>query len=435
MDVHGFEMIRKFTWFLHNGYVCTNSQAKTLEYMHRMLIPCDVPGLSVDHVNCIKTDNRRENLRLATQSQQNANRGARSDKSAPSQALLDAGIEFLPKGVRWDRSAGRYTCFDHALSAAGAYNGTRSSSNSELAKFKDCVSLLSSLLRGDPAFSEAASFQGARVRMVAEYNAIVACAHAFDPDFPDGPYYDAATYTDELSYAEWILERLAHVPVVSGAPNYAYHEIECGGAMVARVKNGTVTLYDACFKEALENVNWDVSGKGPVVALPSTSIGGPTSKQDLALYIWTRLKGMAPLRDGESLIPVNYQRFDVRLDNLMLVDCPGTSFRPPKNLTPPDGVDVGMRFLPKGVSLSGQRVLINQAAGLRPTEFEGVDEKGTMKLSFCRKTDTDISDTVARAVAIIRKSGAGRDFDASNAKYQRLLGEFVDTSLKLQTLK
>ena len=125
LDFKDFENVRNYTWYVNKdlGYTCTHpGSAKTLKYMHRMLMPCDVPGLSVDHVNCIKTDNRRENLRLATQSQQNANRGARSDKSAPSQALLDAGIEFLPKGVRWDRSAGRYTCFDHALSAAGAYS-------------------------------------------------------------------------------------------------------------------------------------------------------------------------------------------------------------------------------------------------------------------------------------------------------------------------
>lgn len=50
------------------GYVSSSKG-----YMHRLLLPPE-PGLTVDHANGDRLDNRRWNLRLATSSQNNANR-------------------------------------------------------------------------------------------------------------------------------------------------------------------------------------------------------------------------------------------------------------------------------------------------------------------------------------------------------------------------
>lgn len=51
------------------------------------------PSIQIDHINRIKTDNRIENLRLATQSQNNANRG-----HMPCNSHGDKGVTRLPSG-------------------------------------------------------------------------------------------------------------------------------------------------------------------------------------------------------------------------------------------------------------------------------------------------------------------------------------------------
>lgn len=67
--------------------------------MSRMGIPKPGDGYSIDHINRDKLDNRRENLRWASQSEQNANTGKRSRKH--NARPLPDGItqDMLPKYV------------------------------------------------------------------------------------------------------------------------------------------------------------------------------------------------------------------------------------------------------------------------------------------------------------------------------------------------
>lgn len=59
-------------------------------YMHRLILPPG-DGLTTDHINRDGLDNRRSNLRLATQTQQNANTRLRSDNTSGY------------RGVSWDK--------------------------------------------------------------------------------------------------------------------------------------------------------------------------------------------------------------------------------------------------------------------------------------------------------------------------------------------
>src|SRR5947209_5570446 len=75
VDAEDYPALSQHRWQLQNGYAFrafrTNGQKDGL-YLHRALLR-PPSGLTVDHVNRDKLDNRRANLRLATRSQQRQN--------------------------------------------------------------------------------------------------------------------------------------------------------------------------------------------------------------------------------------------------------------------------------------------------------------------------------------------------------------------------
>lgn len=78
------------------GYICGTKNYQTL-YLHSLIMNRvqEKPNekVSIDHINCDKLDNRRENLRWATQSEQNSNRGKMKRQN---------GARSLPEGITQD---------------------------------------------------------------------------------------------------------------------------------------------------------------------------------------------------------------------------------------------------------------------------------------------------------------------------------------------
>ncbi|MFD7705597.1 AP2 domain-containing protein [Streptomyces sp. NPDC059786] len=98
------ERIAPYSWHLlrgHNGKLYAYAQTKSGPvYMHRLIAKTPV-GRETDHVNGDGLDNRRSNLRIATCSQNLANRWKpqRADGSTASSRF---------KGVSWDRSRSKW---------------------------------------------------------------------------------------------------------------------------------------------------------------------------------------------------------------------------------------------------------------------------------------------------------------------------------------
>lgn len=173
-------------WYMMtNGYMYNNDKIT----MHKMLADhygISRPGYTIDHINCCKLDNRRKNLRAATQSEQNSNRGSRSDKLAPPQELVDAGITELPRYVRWDGSEKKFVIETHPFlinevrqgtRKKATMSGTKSTKCTVLQKYQDIIARLEEM---NDAINTNAEFKQLKAQNFAEYQAIRKCVLEYE---------------------------------------------------------------------------------------------------------------------------------------------------------------------------------------------------------------------------------------------------------------
>ena len=180
-DLDGSEVVDAQFWFYSScGYMYNHGTTT----MHKMLADhygISRPGYTIDHINCCKLDNRRKNLRAATQGEQNSNRGSRSDKLAPPQELVDAGITELPRYVRWDGSEKKFVIETHPFlinevrqgtRKKATMSGTKSTKCTVLQKYQDIIARLEEM---NDAINTNAEFKQLKAQNFAEYQAIRKC--------------------------------------------------------------------------------------------------------------------------------------------------------------------------------------------------------------------------------------------------------------------
>ena len=78
-DLEDYNKISEYTWMKDgNGYIMDSNSAI---YLHRLILDCP-DGLEVDHINHKKYDNRKNNMRICTASQNSMNKGLQSNNTS-----------------------------------------------------------------------------------------------------------------------------------------------------------------------------------------------------------------------------------------------------------------------------------------------------------------------------------------------------------------
>jgi hypothetical protein len=131
VDDEFYEVLSEYKWYFTGGYASRNSllidgkhttikMHKTVIELSGIIIP---PGMQIDHISRDKLDNRKNNLRVATHSQNQHNRTSyKTNKSGY-------------KGVSWDKRSNNWLAyvrvngchkyighFDNVIEAAHAYD-------------------------------------------------------------------------------------------------------------------------------------------------------------------------------------------------------------------------------------------------------------------------------------------------------------------------
>ena len=92
VDDEVFDFIIQWEWYVLNPnskypYAVRRDSDRRLIFMHKIIM-CGPPSIHVDHINGLGLDNQRHNLRVATLSQNCANRKKRSDNTSGFKGVL-----------------------------------------------------------------------------------------------------------------------------------------------------------------------------------------------------------------------------------------------------------------------------------------------------------------------------------------------------------
>lgn len=128
VDAADFDWINAHKWYAKKGpyswYARRGLNSSVKVIMHRVIMGVTDPAIKVDHINGNGLDNRRSNLRLATNSQNLCNRGKPSHNTSGYK-----GVSWYPRYGKWRatyRLNGKAKCagyFTNIEDAVQAYRG------------------------------------------------------------------------------------------------------------------------------------------------------------------------------------------------------------------------------------------------------------------------------------------------------------------------
>jgi hypothetical protein len=139
VDDCDYEALSQYKWYMVGGYavrvINKPDGGKTWLSMHRQIM--DTPsGMDTDHINGDRLDNRRQNLRIATRSQNMANTKAHADniKGLGHKGVSKAGKKWRAR-ILHNGTNKHLGVFNTAEQAAEAYKQASLSLNGEFSNY------------------------------------------------------------------------------------------------------------------------------------------------------------------------------------------------------------------------------------------------------------------------------------------------------------
>ena len=135
VDDDMFDYLNRWKWFFANGYAVRKpvhgENGKTI-FMHRVI--ADTPdGMDTDHTNCNKLDNRSDNLRICTRSQNKMNAGKHVDNTSGFKGVYQNNGSWTVR-ICNQRKCIYLGCFKSKEEAASAYDEAAKKYHGEFAR-------------------------------------------------------------------------------------------------------------------------------------------------------------------------------------------------------------------------------------------------------------------------------------------------------------
>ena len=144
-DLEDYDLIKNYCWYESHGYIKTATPVNSIEkygkyiFMHKLILGTILNyEYDIDHIEGNRNDNRKEKLRLCTRSQNQMNKGIRSDNTSKY-----IGVNYRKDRKKWRAyitvnnkqiSLGNYDDIEDAIvarrNAEDKYFGRYSYSNS-----------------------------------------------------------------------------------------------------------------------------------------------------------------------------------------------------------------------------------------------------------------------------------------------------------------
>lgn len=175
------------TWFNVNGYMGFAEMIKlesNSHYLHNLIMNKPTGGgkgqsITVDHINRIKTDNRKANLRVVTASKQNMNKaGKKRTRILPDNC--DITIDEIPKGVYYCARPGRGEQFIADIRHQHGRIMKRSSSSTKIPLRWKLIEIKATLFKLADEYPEImddrniiVNYTDEQIKLMKEYNEII----------------------------------------------------------------------------------------------------------------------------------------------------------------------------------------------------------------------------------------------------------------------
>lgn len=97
-DLEDYDKIKQFYWIKEHGYARTTvriHKKHTRIYLHRLIMNPE-SGMVIDHIDCNSFNNRKNNLRIVTQAENNRNK-----RLSPKNKSGRTGVFWLNSSEKW----------------------------------------------------------------------------------------------------------------------------------------------------------------------------------------------------------------------------------------------------------------------------------------------------------------------------------------------